>query len=249
MTSGISLPTAPENDVPWREWGAVSKYVEHAWDPENTPHHSIVGLTGSGKSYLAVNGILRPMCPWDRVVIIDNKGDDPLVSAQGRACRELPRNTWYSGLGRKERPFDNWHRVVVHEDVPKAQQQVFDVLHRIYKEKNYVVFIDELFYVTGRNRATLNLEPWVEKIYRYGRSKGISLIAATQSPRYVPSSFYDQASFAWIGRIRDEQRQKRLLEIGGLSKKELPYISQLERRQWLLSADNGEHFARTTVKV
>jgi hypothetical protein len=63
----------------------------------------------------------------------------------------------------------------------------------------------------------------------------------------VPRLFYDQASFAWIGRIRDEERQKRLLEIGGMSKKDLPVLATLQRRQWLLAADNGEFFARTSV--
>jgi hypothetical protein len=63
----------------------------------------------------------------------------------------------------------------------------------------------------------------------------------------VPRLFYDQAAFAWIGRIRDEDRQKRLLEIGGLSKRDLPIVSSLKKRQWLLAADDGDYFARTVV--
>lgn len=245
-----TLPPTPElADVPWREWGGVHEYVNHAWDPENTPHHSIIGLTGSGKSYLGINGILKNMCPTDRVVILDTKHDDELVASVGNSVRELPRNTWHQNLRRREEPMSNWWRVVVNEDRAKAQQQVYDVLHRVYKEHNYVVYIDELFDITARERPSLGLGAWVEQIYRKGRSRRVSLIACTQAPRHVPTSFYDQASFAWIGRLRDEEKQKRLLEIGGLTKKELPYISTLQRRQWLLSADNGEYFARTTVKV
>src|SRR5690349_24944592 len=75
--------------IPWEEWETVQSRVNKMWDPQNTPHHSIIGLTGSGKSFLAVNGILKPMCTWDRVLIIDSKRDDPLVSKIGRAsCRE-----------------------------------------------------------------------------------------------------------------------------------------------------------------
>jgi hypothetical protein len=250
MMENVPPPTPAVATVPWLEWDVVRKYVNNAWDPENTPHHSIIGLTGSGKSFLGVNGILKPMCSNDRVVILDMKGDDPTVSQTGRGVRELPRNTWYSKMGRRQdEPMDSWWRVVVHEDRAKAQQQVYDVLDRVYKEKNYVVFIDELFYITAREKPSLGLSPWVERIYRYGRTKHVSLVACTQSPRYVPTSFYDQASFAWIGRLRDEDKQKRLLEIGGLSRKELPYVSSLQRRQWLLSADNGEFFARTQVKL
>jgi DNA helicase HerA-like ATPase len=245
----VQLPTVPLADVQWREWGDVSKYVNDKWDPKNTPHHSIIGLTGSGKSYLAINGILKGMCRMDRVVLLDTKGDDELVSTTGRAVRELPRETWYREMTRKPEPFDSWWRVVVHEtDRAKAQQQVYDVLTRIYREGNYVVFVDELFDLTAPKAPALNLGPQVETIYRKGRSRGVSLIASTQAPRYVPTSFYDQASFAWIGRLRDEDKQKRLLEIGGLSKKELPHVATLQRRQWLLSADNGEYFAKTSVK-
>lgn len=250
MSAPLSPPTQPVASVPWVEWKSVQHYVNHQWDPENSPHHSIIGLTGSGKSYLAINGILKPMCAMDRVVILDVKGDDPLVSSIGHPVRELPRDTWYSKMGRRsDEPMANWWRVVVHEDVEKAKQQVYDVLARIYKEGNYVLNIDELFYITGNNKEFLQLSGPIEKMYRFGRTRGVAIIAATQAPRWVPSSFYDQASFAWIGRIRDETKQKRMLEIGGMSKKELPYISTLERRQWLLSADNGEYFARTKVTL
>lgn len=247
MTNPSPL-VVPPADVRWWEWPAVSKYVNQAWDPENTPHHSIIGLTGSGKSYLAVNGILKPMCSMDRVILLDTKGDDPLVSGVGKAVRELPRETWYKKLTRRPEPMDSWWRIVVHEDRAKAQQQVYDVLTRVYREGNYVIFADELYDLTAPKAPALNLGPQVETIYRKGRSRRVSLIAATQAPRYVPTSFYDQASFAWIGRLRDEDKQKRLLEIGGLSKKELPHIATLQRRQWLLSADNGEFFAKTMVK-
>lgn len=244
----IAPPTTPLANVQWRDWDAVAKDVDDMWDPKNTPHHSIIGLTGSGKSYLAINGILKNMCPMDRVVLLDTKGDDELVSTTGRAVRELPRDTWYREITRKPEPYDSWWRVVVYEDREKAQQQVYDVLTRVYREGNYVLFADEMYDLTAPKAPSLNLGPQVETIYRKGRSRRVSLIGATQAPRYVPTSFYDQASFAWIGRLRDEDKQKRLLEIGGLSKKELPHIASLQRRQWLLSADNGEYFAKTSVK-
>lgn len=241
-----SIPHIPDTSIPWMEWNTVAHRVNHMWDPRNTPHHSIIGLTGSGKSYLCVNGILRPMCSYDRVVLFDSKGDDEVFSSVGRPVRTLPRNTWYGKLGRRrDEPQDHWWRIVIHEDKGKAQQQVFEALDRIHREGNYVSVLDEIYFITSTK--FLKLEAQVDTLYRLGRNRGNSVIAATQAPRYVPTSFYDQAAFAWIGRIRDEQRQKRLLEIGGMSKKELPYIATLKRREWLLSADSGEFFARTKV--
>jgi hypothetical protein len=131
----------------------------------------------------------------------------------------------------------------------EAQQQVYEALKRVYDEGNWVVFLDEIRDITDPKPPNLGLVSWVDQIYRKGRVKRVSIVAATQAPRWVPASFYDQASFAWIGRLADEQKQKRLLEIGGLSRAHFPFVSSLQRREWLLSADNGEHLARTIVKV
>lgn len=233
--------------MPWEEWPIVANRVNRLWDPENTPHHSIIGLTGSGKSYLAINGILKNMCKRDRVLIIDSKGDDPLVSSTGQGCKEIPRLPW--GNPRRREDYDSWWRLDVKGTREQKREQVRKALARVYSDGNWVVFLDELRDISDPKPPNLNLAPWVIEIYRKGRSKRISLIGATQSPRWVPAEFYDQASFAWIGRIADEQRQKRLVEIGGMGKQYFPVIASLQRRQWFLTADNGEHLARTTVKV
>lgn len=256
MTAPNADTTIPSGDggisVPVMEWGAVSNYVRKNWDPENNPHHSVVGLTGSGKTFLIVNGILKPMCPMDRVVIFDSKGgsDKSLTDSPALPCTELPRNTWGRGrLGRKKEPFDAWHRVVLSDNDAKARVQVASTLNRVWSEGEWVVVFDELRSITASRSPGLGLEGPVNRLYTMGRSKHISLIAGTQSPVWVPHTFFDQASFAWFGRIRDETRQKRLLEVGGMTKKELPFIAALQRRHWLLAADNGDFFARTTVTI
>lgn len=231
--------------MPWIEWRDLAPRIDSMWDPENTPHHSVIGLTGAGKSFLVVNGLLS-MCNDDRVLIIDTKGDDPLISRTGKAVKTLPRTTWKA---RNRKPREHWYRLQVSDSREEARKQVMVSLQRAYDEGEWVIVFDEIRDITDPRSPGLGLLPWVDRIYRKGRSRHVSIIASTQAPRWVPSSFYDQASFAWIGRLRDEQRQKRLLEIGGLAKSELPVIAQLRRRQWLLAADNGEFFARTMVKV
>lgn len=239
-----------DTTAPWTEWSTLAARVNRMWDPENTPHHSIIGLTGSGKSYLGINGIIRPMCPYDRVLIVDTKGDDPIVSNAGKGVKELPTPAWKTQEERKRE--DQWWRLTLSDNYREARNQVGTALQQIYKEGNWVIFFDEIRDITdppGRTASGLGLLPQVDRIYRKGRSKHISIVAATQAPRWVPPSFYDQSSFAWIGRLRDEIRQKRLLEIGGMSKKELPILASLQRRQWLLAADNGEFFARSVVTI
>lgn len=242
--------TQPSTDesYPWSPWPTVAQWVNRAWDPENVPHHSIIGLTGCGKSYLAVNGILRPMCSMDRVLLIDTKGDDPIVSAQGRPVKRIESPPVWRRMTRRPEPYDQWQRLVVSEDRAEARQQVRSALDRVYEEGNWVVYVDEAWDLTSKDPDVgLNLGGPLARIWRKGRGRHVSLVAATQTPVEVPRLFYDQCSFAWIGRIRDEERQKRLLEIGGMSKRDLPVLATLQRRQWLLAADNGEYFARTQV--
>lgn len=248
-----AVATAPGNGlplVPWADWSTVSQRVNKMWDPRNTPHHSFIGLTGSGKSYLAINGILKPMCPYDRVLIIDSKGDDELVSTTGKGCKNLPRLdrlTW--GNPRRREPFDSWWRLDVSDKRAEAQQQVFTALQQVYRGGNWVVLLDEIRDLTDPKPPNLGFGSQIATMYRKGRVKGISILAGTQAPRWVVREFYDQASFGWFGRVGDEQVQKRFTEIGGMGKKFYPTIAELKRREWFLSADGGEYLAKTTVRI
>jgi hypothetical protein len=251
-TSGVGDTRAVADPAPWREWPEIHRYVNQLWDPENTPHHSIIGLTGSGKSYLAINGLLKPMCSDDRVLIVDVKRNDPLVGSVGKPVTELPAKTWQT---RKREPMDSWFRLVVHdqfraENRLKAQAQVFKALERVYHEGDWVVYLDELQDIGGSRKPNLGLSMHLDELYRKGRSRRVSVVASTQAPRHVPTSFYDQADWAWLGRLADEDKQKRLLEIGGMRKDPyFPILSALKKRQWLLTADGGQAIFRTMVKV
>lgn len=242
-------PESVDALAPWIEWREALKMINVAWDPENSPHHSIVGLTGSGKSFLAINGLLKPLAKRDRVLIVDCKRNDKLVKSVGKPCTELPPKTWYT---RKREDYDSWHRLIVHDQFEhrdKAKLQVFNALRRVYHEGDWIVYFDEVQDIGGLRQPNLGLSMHLDEFYRKGRSNGLSVLATTQAPRHVPTSFYDQCSFAWIGRIADEDKQKRLREIGGLPKDALQAVMSLKRREWLLSFDNGEQHLRTTVKV
>lgn len=248
MSARLALPN--EGLYPWTPWRDVRSYVNKAWDPENTPHHSIIGLTGSGKSFLICHGLLD-MSKGDRVLIVDTKNYPKReeISRVGKPVKEFPKRAWYSGIARKKNePMANWFRLVVSDKTATARQQVGEALHFAYQEGDWVVVIDELWDIVNNNRDIgLGLAPLYQKIMRKGRSRHVPLIAGTQNPAWMPGEFYDQASFAWIGSIRDERRQKRLLEIGGMSKTDLPIIAGLEQRQWLLTAEQGRYFSRTKV--
>lgn len=217
--------------LPILGWDKVAERVDKYWIAEDAPHHSIVGQTRSGKSYLITRGIL-PLCQNDRVLIIDNKGDDPTLKGTGKPVVKLNRITrdlWID----KRQPRSQWYRLIVHDDWAAARHQVSAALNVVFKEGNWVVVVDETRALTDPREPSLGLRPQLEQLWLRGGSKGISVIAGTQAPRWVPSSFYDQPSFVWIGRVEDQAAQKRMMEIGGLTKDLLPQVGQIERRSWL----------------
>lgn len=232
---------SPDNEVrvPTRSWNSVIRRVDEKWKLDIAPHHSLMGQNGSGKSYLIVNGILK-LCTDDNVCIIDNKGDDPvLASAGAKPVRRIPtkfrRGVWYNN-----EPKDNWFRLVVSDNPRQGQQQVGEALELIYKEGNWIVVLDETRAISDPRSPGLGLQPYLDRLWLRGRSRGIGVVASTQAPRWVPSSFYDQCQFVWCSRIRDERAHQRVMEIGSMTKQHIPFISRIRKRRWLYMDDEEE---------
>lgn len=246
----LDVASQPKGEYPWTSWSTVESAVNKAWDPENEPHHLVVGATGSGKSYLVANGILKPMCSKDRVLIIDTKGDDKTISQIGKPIHDLPRRTWYTGMQSRKKPMSEWYRLITDDDNDKARYQVAKALTHCIDEGNWVIYLDEAAEVCEPTKPVgLGLGGIVSHGMRKGRSRHVSFINATQAPVWVPRWLVDQSSFVWIGRIRDEERHKRLIQVGGMPKKDLPFLASLQKREWMLAADPIDLFYRTKVEL
>lgn len=230
-----------EAHIPHVPWEEVHERVGGFWVPNEAPHHAIVAQTRGGKSFLIGNGILQHK-QRERVVIIDVKGDDPTYAEIGNPVDKIPSkfyrstNEWLS----EEKPREHWYRLVVRENWDDARKQVAKVLADCYKEHDWTIVLDETRALTDPRPPGLNLSPLVEQLWLRGGSKGISVVAATQGPRWVPRSFYEQAQFHWIGRIEDEDSQKRLREIGGMERHHLPTIKSLQRHHFIYTDNLDE---------
>jgi hypothetical protein len=240
----------PDASIPHVAWEDIHHRVGGFWIPGDAPHHAIVSQTRGGKSYLIGNGILKHK-ERERVLIIDVKGDDPTYAEIGKPVDRIPSNfsrsfnDWLS----EERPREHWYRLVVREDWKDAREQVGKALASCYKEHDWTIVLDETRALTDPRPPGLNLSPLVEQLWLRGGSKGINVVAATQGPRWVPRSFYEQAQFHWIGRIEDEDSQKRLREIGGMERYHLPVIKSLQRHHFIYTDnldDDGLRFRGIT---
>lgn len=234
-----SLSPEPEVvSIPTRSWDEVVQRIDKLWKPEYAPHHSLFGQNGAGKSYLIVNGLL-PLCTRDNVCIFDSKGDDPVLKASGaRPVRVFPSK--YRRIADNDRERDGWLRLVIHDEVSRAQDQVGRALEEIYKEGNWIVVLDETRAISDPRSPGLGLQPLLDRLWLRGRSRRISVIAATQAPRWVPTSFYDQCQFAWSSRIRDNRAHQRIMEIGSMTRAHIPHIAAIRKRRWLYMDDEGD---------
>jgi hypothetical protein len=209
--------------------------------------------TRAGKSFLVRHGLL-PLCKWDRVLIIDVKGNDRTLNGLGKPVREIPgRLHSMKQLLRDKKPEDNWFRLITYKgpkNVEQARDQVSEAFERVMREGDWVVIIDELRAITDPQSPGLHLKPYYEEFILRGGSNGVATVSCSQEPRWCPGSFYTQSNFFFFSRIEDDAAQKRLSEVGS-AKALMPHITSIARRWWLYMDnmnDTGERFwAKTTV--
>lgn len=221
--------------IPTRSWADVQRRVSQLWRPEYAPHHSILGQNGAGKSHLVVYGLM-PLCKFDNVLLLDSKGDDPVLNASGaKPIYHIPPR-WRRALDNNDER-DGWFRLKIYDDVERARDQVGRALDTIYSEGEWIVVLDETRAVSDPRSPGLGLQPLLDRMWLRGRSRRICVVASTQAPRWVPTSFYDQCQFVWCSRIRDERAHQRIMEIGSMTRAHIPHIAAVRKRRWIYMDD------------
>jgi len=187
---------------------------------------------------MIVNGLL-PLCLHDNVAIFDSKGDDPVLNSSGaKSVRAIPKK-WRRTLDNNDAK-DGWFRIKIYDETERAKDQVGRALDDIYAEGNWIVIIDETRAISDPRSPGLGLQPALDRMWLRGRSRRISVVAATQAPRWVPSSFYDQCQFVWTSRIRDEKAHARIMEIGSMTRAHIPHIASVRKRRWIYMDDEED---------
>lgn len=226
--------------LPW------DKFVRTVFDPIPGEHVGILGPTGQGKTVLQNN--ILPFFPF--VAVFATKPVDNTMDELIREGNYVRLNKWY-----QLNPIDSPRRVIwpdarsIHS--ADRQRAVFaDAMEKIFREggrpaKNpvgWAIAIDELWYFTN----ILKLGTEVKMILLQGRSLGVSLIAATQRPAFVPLEVYDQSTHLFFFRDNDETNLDRIGRINakdrGLIKN---VVSNLDRHQVLYVNTRSGAMART----
>jgi hypothetical protein len=97
----------------------------------------------------------------------------------------------------------------------QARRLAGEAVDRSYWQGEWVLVIDEVRAISEHRQPALGLDAVLENAWQRGRSQPLTMIAATQQPANVPSSFYDQPWMVGIMKMMDAGRFERLAEIGG----------------------------------
>jgi energy-coupling factor transporter ATP-binding protein EcfA2 len=211
-----------DRTAPFLTWPEFLDVFE--WQPSQ--HIGVIGPTGSGKTNLAVFLIgLRKY-----VVALATKPRDDTMDGLASLPGWVKFKKWTS------RPARYFPKRIIWPDATKLysqneqQAQFRKALEHIYVSGEWTVFIDELWYIIH----TLRMEYEVKLYLLQARSNGISLLALSQRPAWIPVELFDQSSHLFFYRDNDERNLKTIAGISWLSAKKVQAIvARLEEFQFL----------------
>jgi hypothetical protein len=206
------MPPDPPAGIPRTSWAKFKREVVDAMEPGD--HCCLMGPTKRGKSTMAAQ-LLKPR-PY--VVVLDAKGGDDTVNGYGYELQ----HEWPIPDERRRLESGKPIRVCLR---PKSTsrdrlREAHDLFARCIEQALttgfWTIYVDELR-LTSEGR-TIDLGPEIEVAYMTGRGRKVSMIAATQAPRWVPKAAFDQATHQFHWPIPDEDGWKRQAEISGIGR-------------------------------
>jgi hypothetical protein len=234
--------------VPWDQHAA-------ALDWDQGDHVTLIGPTKSGKTTLA-RAILeppqgeRPRAPRRHVLVLACKPRSPSMESYARSHGFRIVRTWEE-VGHRERGdrvilWPRPRRFGGDPDEFEARQRMEfrSCMRDLYEVGGWTLYIDELSYVS----EYLGLDRDLNRLWLQGREIPVTLVAAMQSPAYVPRYAYDQVQHVYIWRNRDLRRVKTLADLSGaLDAEELERELRTLRGHQVLYVDPFGETTRTEV--
>lgn len=174
-------------------------------------HVTLIGPTGQGKTTLAKH-ILRQR---DFIASMVTKRKDELIGEfKGEGFRVVRE---WGNLPHKSHPKVLIHPPFLrHEPREGEQRRVFAAaLDRAFDEGGWTINLDEAAYLVDE----LGLTRKLKRLWQEARSGKITVVCATQRPRFLPVTAYSSCTHLFLWRNQDEDDSKRMGGMGGLNRK------------------------------
>lgn len=187
----------PEHGVPFTPW---ERFERETLVKNLRPgkHVALLAPTGGGKTTTAVLGVFPY---FENLLVIDSTADpNPPLFDYGEPLNRFG-------------PIEGHKRLTINDLSTKSREKVYRAIGKAYEQGHTAVYIDEVRQVA--DKKYLGLEAQLKYLWLFGRKKGITLIGASQAPRWLPSEFYDQSNVHFFFKIRDRRAMKRIAEISG----------------------------------
>jgi hypothetical protein len=205
-------------DIPWVDLNAHLR-------EDITPgyHMALICPTRGGKTTLALEG-LAPN--FENLLVIDSTADPkPPMLDFGKAL------TRFGSI-------EGHRRLTTTDMTNESADKIHKALSRAFKQGDIAIYLDEIRQMA--DSKFLGLGAVLDHLWLFGGKRNVTVIGATQAPRWVPSSFYDQSRIHFLFRIRDRRAMKRLVEIGGDVDSLEPILPTLEKYEFAYINPDGD---------
>jgi len=185
----------------WRQFEATHEFKQG-------DHVTGIGRTGRGKTTLFARGLLHH---YPYVLYLGTKEDDPsaypwllrrgykMTSDPRLDYRKAPRVIYRPG------PFG-----ISKRDKEIQAERFAAVLAVAYAQRRWAIYADEVAYLDE-----IGVAVELEAIWRTGRGRKITMLAASQNPVSIPRVAFDQVSHLFFWRQTEAERVRRMGEMAG----------------------------------
>ncbi|WP_371591270.1 hypothetical protein [Streptomyces sp. NBC_00470] len=213
-------------------------FLAEVWDYSAGEHVTVLGPTGSGKTYLAYELLRHSVSETLPAVVLVMKPKDPTAlgfstSMKFPIVRDWPppqtKRLFSDG---KPRGWTLWPKFAYDPAIDNARHRgVFRrAILDCYRKGNRSLFADETYSL----EEELGLSEELRTVWTKGRSMECGLWAASQRPAYISKWAY-QAHHLFLSHDPDVDAQNRLSEIGGAVDpgKVRWMLPRLQKHEWL----------------
>lgn len=109
-----------------------------------------------------------------------------------------------------------WPRFTEPADQPRQREAFRAAFDEAFVQGHWCLYIDEARYFLD----TMKLGAYLKLYWGQGRSLGLTLVAGTQRPAYMPLEFYDQATHLFLFKDNDRINVSRMAGLAGSEKME-----------------------------